>query len=109
LGFSVVVVGGGGGDGGGGDGGVDFVAVVGWFTLCLTCRLILPQGTSLTLLWYGLYFGILGRDCAEVATDRMVRRPVNGSSLLQSAARIVLSHINPGADSLVLPDNGSHA
>lgn len=24
------------------------------------------------LLWYGLYFGILGRDCAEVASDWMV-------------------------------------
>ena len=24
------------------------------------------------LLWYGLYFGVLGRDCAEVAADRMV-------------------------------------
>ncbi len=27
----------------------------------------------LTLLWYGVYFGVLGRDCAEVAADRMVR------------------------------------
>ena len=26
----------------------------------------------LMLLWYGLYFGVLGRDCAEVAADRMV-------------------------------------
>ena len=24
------------------------------------------------LLWYGLYFGILGRDCAEIASDWMV-------------------------------------
>lgn len=34
-------------------------------------RFILPKGFSLLLLWYGLYFGILGRDCAEVASDRM--------------------------------------
>ena len=25
-------------------------------------------------MWYGLYFGVLGRDCAEVASDRMVRK-----------------------------------
>lgn len=30
-------------------------------------------GLSLLLLWYGLYFGILGRDLAEVATEQMVR------------------------------------
>lgn len=34
--------------------------------------LIMPKGSSLVLLWYGLYFGILGRDCAEVASDSMV-------------------------------------
>lgn len=28
--------------------------------------------TPSVLLWYGLYFGILGRDCAEVASDWMV-------------------------------------
>jgi hypothetical protein len=27
----------------------------------------------LLLLWYGLYFGILGRDLAEVASEQMVR------------------------------------
>ncbi|KAI8467837.1 MAG: hypothetical protein J3K34DRAFT_460175 [Monoraphidium minutum] len=31
----------------------------------------LPPGTSFVLLWYGLYFGILGRDCAEVMADQM--------------------------------------
>ena len=30
-----------------------------------------PLGLLLT--WYCLYFGILNRDCAEVAADRMVR------------------------------------
>ena len=29
-------------------------------------------GLSLVLLWYGLYFGILGRDLAEVASEQMV-------------------------------------
>jgi RING finger protein 121 len=33
---------------------------------------LIPQGTSLVLLWYGLYFGILGRDCAEVASGQIV-------------------------------------
>jgi RING finger protein 121 len=31
----------------------------------------LPQGTSIDCLWYGIYFGVLGRDCAEVASDWM--------------------------------------
>ena len=31
-----------------------------------------PDGISLMLIWYGLYFGVLGRDLAEVAGDRMV-------------------------------------
>jgi hypothetical protein len=30
-------------------------------------------GLSLLLLWYGLFFGILGRDLAEVASEQMVR------------------------------------
>ena len=37
-------------------------------------RPILPPSLPLSLLWYGIYFGILGRDCAEVAADRMVSR-----------------------------------
>jgi RING finger protein 121 len=32
---------------------------------------VLPRGTAFILLWYGLYFGILNRDCAEVASDRI--------------------------------------
>jgi len=32
---------------------------------------LLPRGTAFILLWYGLYFGILNRDCAEVASDRI--------------------------------------
>ncbi len=36
-------------------------------------RPLLAPTTALVLLWYGLYFGILGRDAAEVASDRMVR------------------------------------
>ena len=33
---------------------------------------IWPDGISLMLIWYGMYFGVLGRDLAEVAGDRMV-------------------------------------
>lgn len=33
---------------------------------------LLPGGAAVMLLWYGLYFGVLGRDAAEVAADRMV-------------------------------------
>lgn len=32
---------------------------------------IFGQGASIIFLWYGLYFGVLTRDCAEVASDRM--------------------------------------
>ena len=35
-------------------------------------RPALAPTACLMLLWYGLYFGVLGRDCAEVAADRMV-------------------------------------
>lgn len=31
------------------------------------------RGMGAVVLWYGLYFGVLGRDAAEVAADRMVR------------------------------------
>eukprot|EP00878_Enallax_costatus_P016585 GHUV01017403.1.p1 GENE.GHUV01017403.1~~GHUV01017403.1.p1 ORF type:complete len:180 (+),score=51.21 GHUV01017403.1:487-1026(+) len=46
-------------------------------------------GLSLVLLWYGLYFGILGRDLAEVASEQMVSRAgswglVSGTTLLVS-------------------------
>ncbi|KAK9833314.1 hypothetical protein WJX81_005662 [Elliptochloris bilobata] len=30
-----------------------------------------PASLSLLLVWYGVYFGIMGRDCAEVAADRL--------------------------------------
>ena len=38
-------------------------------------RAVWPSLNSMCvmLLWYGLYFGVLGRDCAEVAAARMVR------------------------------------
>ncbi len=43
------------------------------FGLGVLLDLLLPKGTSILLIWYGLYFGVLGRDCAEVAADQMVR------------------------------------
>ena len=36
-------------------------------------RQVMDRAAPFMLLWYGLYFGVLGRDCAEVAADRMVR------------------------------------
>lgn len=29
-------------------------------------HLLLPKDLPIDLVWYGLYFGILGRDCAQV-------------------------------------------
>jgi hypothetical protein len=42
--------------------------------VCCVCRCFVYAcaGLSLVLLWYGLYFGILGRDLAEVSSEQMV-------------------------------------
>lgn len=48
---------------------------------------ILPKGTALLLLWYGLYFGILNRDCAEVASDRIAASLGSGSKLTSTVNR----------------------
>ncbi|GMH43666.1 hypothetical protein BSKO_11588 [Bryopsis sp. KO-2023] len=45
-------------------------------------RAILPPTISIDLLWYGLYYGILGRDCAEVASDWMQSRIMGGGRRL---------------------------
>ncbi|EFJ52149.1 hypothetical protein VOLCADRAFT_120375 [Volvox carteri f. nagariensis] len=37
-------------------------------------HLVLPKDLPIDLVWYGLYFGILGRDCAQVATDSLSAR-----------------------------------
>ncbi|PNW85410.1 hypothetical protein CHLRE_03g185100v5 [Chlamydomonas reinhardtii] len=37
-------------------------------------HLLLPKDLPIDLVWYGLYFGILGRDCAQVATDTLSAR-----------------------------------
>ncbi|PNH12443.1 RING finger protein [Tetrabaena socialis] len=37
-------------------------------------QLLLPKDLSIDLVWYGLYFGILGRDCAQVASDSLSAR-----------------------------------
>lgn len=49
--------------------------------------MILPQGASLIVLWYGLYFGILTRDCAEVASDQM-------AASLGTGGRRIVSTVN---------------
>lgn len=42
------------------------------FGVGLLLAKFVEPGLSLILLWYGLYFGILGRDLAEVASEQMV-------------------------------------
>lgn len=39
----------------------------------LLMRPVLSPVLSIQMLWYGLYFGVLGRDCAEVVSDTLVR------------------------------------
>lgn len=47
-------------------------------------RLILPRDIAIDLVWYGVYFGVLGRDCAEVASDRMVSASMEPTSVCRS-------------------------
>lgn len=54
-------------------------------------RPVLSPTGALILLWYGLYFGILGRDAAEVAADRMVRPKLYTSE----AARPNMANLSP--------------
>ncbi|KAF8065963.1 rnf121 [Scenedesmus sp. PABB004] len=49
----------------------------------LLARWVEP-GLSLVLLWYGLYFGILGRDLAEVASEQMANVIGSGKRLTSS-------------------------
>ena len=52
-----------------------------------------PDGISLMLVWYGLYYGVLGRDMAEVAGDRMVQpHPIQGMLLLVNATTSHVAH-----------------
>lgn len=44
----------------------------------------LSDGAGLSLLWYGLYFGVLGRDAAEVAADRTAATLGAGTKLVSS-------------------------
>ena len=42
------------------------------FGIGLLLRPLLSPTLSIQMLWYGLYFGVLGRDCAEVVSDTLV-------------------------------------
>lgn len=67
------------------------VGAAGYACLALSVLLALagapdpfPDGLGLLLLWYGIYFGVLGRDAAEVAADRMAATLGTGTSLARS-------------------------
>ena len=32
------------------------------------------MGAGITIIFYGLYYGVLGRDCAEICTDKMAAK-----------------------------------
>ncbi len=61
---------------------------------------ILPAGLPFTMLWYGLYFGVLGRDSAEVASDRM-------AAVMGTGRRLSVSVKNCGMCGGNLPDFGT--
>lgn len=50
--------------------------------------LLFGKGASFNLLFYGLYFGVLGRDTAEVASTGLVRKPL----LVSILSRRFLQH-----------------
>jgi hypothetical protein len=62
-------------------------------------RPLLPKSAPILMLWYGLYFGILGRDCAEVAADRMVSRGsalfLNYRACTWAASPLAVQEIHP--------------
>lgn len=59
--------------------------VLDMFGVGLLLAKFVEPGLSLVLLWYGLYFGILGRDLAEVASEQMVRRGDSVAAALVAA------------------------
>lgn len=61
--------------------------------------LLIPAGMPFLLLWYGLYFGILGRDAAEVASDRM-------AAVMGTGRRLMVSVKSCGMCAGDLPDFG---
>jgi RING finger protein 121/175 len=62
-----------------------FIGAVGYFALLLDMlgagQMLYPKSTAITMLWYGIYFGVLGRDTAEVASDQMASSMAYGRSL----------------------------
>ena len=49
------------------------------FGIGLLLRPVLSPILSIQMLWYGLYFGVLGRDCAEVVSDTLVSTILNAA------------------------------
>lgn len=62
-----------------------------------------PEGISLMLIWYGLYFGVLGRDLAEVAGDRMVNMPRHTRAWSTYIISIPAPPLTPPPNPLPLP------
>ena len=54
------------------------------FGLGPVMRLVLPKDLALDLVWYGVYFGIMGRDCAQVASDGLAAQLGNEGRQLVS-------------------------
>ncbi|KAL4856201.1 RING finger protein 121 [Chlorella vulgaris] len=69
-------------------------------------RSLLGPGASLTALWYGLYYGILTRDSAEVATDRIARSLGAGRKLAVSVRSCGICGGNLN-DSIGTPSGGA--
>lgn len=63
--------------------------------------LVMPPGVSLMVLWYGLYFGVLGRDVAEVASDQM-------AAVMGSGRQLAVSLKDCGICGSELKDHMSH-
>lgn len=63
------------------------------FGVGMLLRPLLSPILCIQMLWYGLYFGVLGRDCAEVVSDTLV-------SSSEAANAKNLSRVYPGCSAM---------
>ena len=56
---------------------VGYLIIMGTFLGINVLLYISPDtamGAGVTIIFYGLYYGVLGRDCAEICTDKMAAK-----------------------------------
>ncbi|KAL4433400.1 hypothetical protein ABPG77_010253 [Micractinium sp. CCAP 211/92] len=69
-------------------------------------RPLLGPGAAITAIWYGLYYGVLTRDSAEVASDRIALSLGTGRKMAVSVRHCGICGGELGDDSLPSPAGG---